>query len=71
MTFSKNWSKYDVRVRIKGRGEIMAIRSYTPERVISKLMEAEILLSQAVAVSGVHVHAKSLGRTTCPHLHRF
>lgn len=26
---------------------------------------------QAVAVSGVHVHAKNLGRTTCSHLYRF
>ncbi len=53
-----------------GRGK-MARRSCRPERIIKKLREAEVLLSQAVAVSGVHVHAKNLGRTTYSHLYRF
>ena len=46
----KNWSKYNVRVRIKERGERMARRSHRPDEIINKLREAEVLLSQGSTV---------------------
>ncbi len=46
----KNWSSYYVRLRIEKRGIEMARRSYALERVINKLREVEILLSQGSTI---------------------
>ena len=56
----KNWSRYNVRVRIKERGERMARRSYRPEQIIKKLREAEVLLSQGSTIGET---ARKLGVT--------
>ena len=56
----KNWSRYNVRVRIEERGERMARRSYGPDEIIKKLREAEVLLSQG---SSVGEAARKIGVT--------
>jgi transposase-like protein len=47
----KNWSKFNVRLWARRKGGLVGKRAYTPEQIIRKLREAELLLSQGDTVA--------------------
>ena len=44
-------SSFNVRLEAKKRGKSMVRKTYTPEQIINKLREAEILLNQGVTIA--------------------
>ena len=61
----KDWSNYNVgKIRTEQKGGYMVKKGYTPEQIIGKLREAEILLSQGASIAAA---SKKIGVTEQTH----